>query len=423
MKNKLNTALGFYTPSFMRMHVGTDLSLIDYRNLNDNYTESVFLHEFTHFIQDITTVYGLTNICVVVDYMKFVNNDVLKSAVGPFDVPVLPLEGGDDNVFANLELNNIYNGDGDDDYVTFKNHIITKGNVNTKDKVVDPVIIEISYEDEDGLPKNFNFGALCILENMAYIIEGECYSDCELSPDIPYSAAEKLVELIYPNLGTNRLNILALCDASLQVHHPAEFFYHLLLKMKEEKVLFTTPEEVYAYSKTLIKKDVDLDLLLRQQADMAIFQLKGYFNDPYFDSLKNWLEYMINRAVDFRLKNPFFPLDIARGKALKTNKEFRNFFLSIGTPLITNNLGAVYLYDPNNSSAKLNYPIIWAINQINQVFWGYQRHCELKDVCRAGKFNVDSRCDTSPWDRVIDENLCPFATVWRHWKLAGYYPI
>ena len=428
MKNKLNTALGFYSPSFMRMHVGTDWSLIDYRDLNDNYTESVYLHEFTHFIQDITTVYGLSNINIVVDYMKFVNNEILKSPAGQFTVPVLPTKGKDDNVYANLEISTIYNGDGEDDYVTLTNYSISKGTVQTKNQIVNPTIIEINYNDEDGISKTFSFGALCILENMAYIIESECYTDCEESPDLPYRAAEKLVELIHPTFGNDLLNILALCDASLQVFHPAEFFYYTLLKIKNTNKVFVRPEDVYDYCKANItpfnfEGATDLTSLLKQQALLSISQIKGYFNDPAFDSIKDWLENMIMNAVDFRLSNPTFPLDIARGKMLKTNQAFRNFFINVGTPLITNDLGNVFLYDPKNNSTSLNYPIIWAINQINQVFWGYQNHCELKDVCKSGNIKIDSRCDNSPWDRVNDKNLCPFATIWRHWKLAGYYPV
>jgi len=53
MTRKLNTTLGFYVPSFLRMHVGTKKSLQNLQNLNDPYIASIYLHEYTHFIQDV----------------------------------------------------------------------------------------------------------------------------------------------------------------------------------------------------------------------------------------------------------------------------------------------------------------------------------------------------------------------------------
>lgn len=44
MKRKLNTALGFYVPSFLRMRVGTKLSLENLNALHDDLAESVYLH-------------------------------------------------------------------------------------------------------------------------------------------------------------------------------------------------------------------------------------------------------------------------------------------------------------------------------------------------------------------------------------------
>lgn len=428
MKKKLNTSLGFYIPSFMRMHVGTDLSLADYTKFNDDYTESIFLHEFIHFIQDITTVYGLSNINIIVDYMKFVNNEVLKSPPRKFNVPVLPIPLGLDNVYSNLEISTIYNGNGEDNEAHFLSHTKTNNPIQINGGSINPSIVEISYQDEDGLSQLFQFGALAIVENMAYIIESECYSNCEPSPDLPYKAAEKLVELVHPGFGHDRLNILALCDSSLQVFHPGEFFYETLLKIKCNNVLFNKPEDVYDYCKTTSPSfdfhgATDFTSLINQQADIAISQIKGYFNDPSFDPIKNWLENMIKSAINHRLTNPTFPLDIARGKKLKVNVAFDKFFKNIGTPLMTNDSGETYLHDSKNKAPSLNYPLIWAIEQIHNVFWGYQTNCELKDVCNAGSLTTDSRCDNAPWSRVNDKDLCPFAIIWRHWKLTGYSPI
>lgn len=428
MRKRLNTTLGFYSPSFMRLHVGSDLSLEQPDTLKDDFTGSVYLHEFIHFIQDVTTVYGLSNTNITVDYMRFVNNHLIKSSQGGFVVPVQPIPNAADNVHSNLLLANIYNGSGEDDDVTFVSHKTTLASLMASTKLINPTIIEVTYNDHLGNANVFEFGALAIVENMAYIIESECYPNCEPSPDLPYKAAEKLVELIHPSFANDRLNVLALCDASLQIFHPGQFFYETLLKIKNDKITFKKPEEIYSYCRSIqppfnFHGATDFRSLLLAQSHLAISQITGYFNDPHFQPIKEWLENMIRTAVDYRIFNESFPLDLARGKKLDVNVPFSDFYKRVGTPLVTNNKGDAVLYDPKIKTNKADYTIIWAIDQIHQVFWGNQRNCELKPVCNEGKIKIDGRCDNEPWLRVNDKDLCPFAIMWRHWGLAGYYPI
>ena len=48
MYRKLKTLLGFYSPSFMRLHVDTPVSLSAISEIKDDYTESILLHEFVN---------------------------------------------------------------------------------------------------------------------------------------------------------------------------------------------------------------------------------------------------------------------------------------------------------------------------------------------------------------------------------------
>lgn len=421
MTKKLNTTLGFYSPSFIRMYVGTKRSLQNLNTLNDPITESIYLHEYTHFIQDITTTYGLINICIIVDYMKFANNHTIQLPVGDFQIPVKPVPNGLDNVDTNLQLARVYNGTGEDDIATLLEHRKIPTTVTSHQGNLPLNYIEIDYVDSLGQNKTFEFGALCIVESMAYIIESECYPNCPQSPDLPYSSAEKLVNLIYPQFGRNRLNVLALCDASLKHFHPGEFFYDTLLRIQKEQILIIQPEDIYQVC-NLCNQENNFNALLQETASQAISQIQGYFNDPFFQRLKDWLENMMRTAVDYRLINERFPLDIARGGNITNNNAYANFLTKVGTPLVTNELGETTLHDPRNNSATPDYTTIWAIDLIHSIFWGWQRHCEMVDLCHSGNIPTDMRCTNEPWGRASDQNLCPFAQMWRHWGLTGYYP-
>jgi hypothetical protein len=423
MKRKLNTTLGFYSPSFLRMHVGTKKSLMNLNTLNDDFAESIYLHEYCHFIQDISTTYGLINLCTIVDYMKFANNHVINLSMGNFSVPVLPIPNAPDNVHANLELFSIYKGSGEDHNVTLTGHRKLNATVQSNSNNLNVPYIEIDYT-VNGVANTFKFGALCIVETMAYIIESECYPNCCPPPDLPYTAAEKLVDLIYPKFGNDRLNVLALCDASLKHPNPGSFFYDALLRIKTNNTAINQPEDVYQICNQAtinFNGEATFNQLLLIMGRDAISQIQGYFNAPRFQPLKDWLENTINKAVDFRIQNETFPLDIARSGKIAVNNDLAAFMTNVGTPLVTNEIGETTLSDPRYNSITPNYSTIWAIDQIHSVFWGCQTHCELVGLCCSSGINTDMRCTNEPWERNL-EPTCAFGQMWRHWGLTGYVP-
>ncbi|MEB2774559.1 hypothetical protein SYJ56_04535 [Algoriphagus sp. D3-2-R+10] len=428
MSRRLNTVLGFYLPSFLRMHVGTEKNLENLSELDDEYAESVYIHEYTHFIQDLSTVYGLFNMHVIVEYMKMANNAVIAILPGPFNVPVMPIPGGNDNVDVHMKLSNFFTGTGEDNEITLVGHKTRPETIVTSTRDINICVVEIEYLDCDGNLHSFDFGELCISENMAFIIESECYENCAPSPQIPYHSVELLVDFIYADFANDRLNILALCDISLLTQNPGLYFYETLIAFRDEELIFETPEEVYTYcynnpppfnthgGVTTFGQNIDFWKNIGQQDIVA------YLNDPIFSSINQWLSNMVEIAVQFRKENRHFIIDIARGGRMRENETLISYMNMVGTPLVTNDLNEVTLFNPY-STANLNFSLIWAIEQVNSVFFWNQRHCKLKNLCSDSGIAIDSRCDSDPWLRSTDSKGCPFATVWHHWKLTGYYPV
>ena len=107
---KQNQTLGFYLPSFFRLHISTDNSIEDFNTLSD-FDFSVFFHEYIHYLQDITTFYGLSNIHATVEYLRFANNFIVKSTAKDFVIPVEPDPTNSDNVLLNGYLCKVTYGD------------------------------------------------------------------------------------------------------------------------------------------------------------------------------------------------------------------------------------------------------------------------------------------------------------------------
>jgi hypothetical protein len=409
------------------MHVGTNKSLLDLKNLDNTFAESVYLHEYVHYIQDLSCTYGLFNLHVIAEYMRMANNQIIAKSPGTFTVPVQPLKAGPDNVDTHLILSETFGGTGDDDEVKLVDHRIRKEIITTHLSSISIEVVELEYEDSRGSRNTFDFGELCISENMAFIVESECYEECEDSPQIPYHSAELLVNLIYPDFGKDRLNILALCDLSLLTANPGLYFYRKLLEFENAKIPFTKPEDIYehCYNNPPLFNVSGGVRTFNQHLDFwkgfGQFDITSYLKDSIFDDINTWLGDSVVNAIEFRKANRSFVLDIARGGRIKDNNPLKAYINKVGTPLITNESRETSLYNPSTSK-RLNYPLIWAIEQTFSVFWGSQRKCDMKNLCAQNGIKTDSRCDNEPWLRCTDKQLCSFGTVWHHWKLTGYYP-
>jgi len=430
MSKTLKTTLGFYSPSFMHLHVGGSFEPSKIGVIHDDYSESIYLHEYTHFIQDISTTYGYTNINIFADYMRMANNKVTASSPGGFKVPVDPVPGAADNVYAGLKLHELYNGSGDALAITIKNYKETMKPVVLDVGSRNFPVIELTYSIPGSRKlKTFEFGALCVMESMAFLLERACYPASPTSPDLPYRSAEKLAQLLHPAFAKNPLNILALCDVALRDFHPGSFFFDTLYLLKRNKMVPGSPEEVYDFANKHHKPfkfgtASNLDELFSFSGNQAINQLGKYFYDPQFDPIKNWLENIIRKSMEYRFKNPTFTIDIARSGPIAGNKPLADFMNAAGTPLITNDLNQLYLFDPNSYTTEPNYPLIWAVDQIMEVLLADQKNCDLIGYCKSVRAPTDTRCHHSPWDRANDPPpWCPFAIMWRHWAMAGHYPI
>ncbi|WP_146151360.1 hypothetical protein [Chitinophaga niastensis] len=390
--------------------------------------DAVYLHEYIHFIQDVSTTFGYSNISITADYMRFVNNTVIASKKAVFSVPLLPPKKDPFNVYDNLKLKKYYNGDEAKGELKFNGYRVIPLFLDDLNNPVPLNIIELNCTTSDGRLKKFEFGGICIMESMAYIIQTECYPDILRQSDFLYVGAEIVAKAIYPKFASNRLNVLALCDASLGVYNPGFFFCSLLESMKRDNVSFTDPVQIYLYSHCNISdrsnKPIDLRDLHSSAASQSKDQLVRYFNDNYFLDVKFWLSNMIESAFAYRRDNPDFIIKIARGGKLISNQALRNFVNQIGSPLITNANYQTKLSMPVENPHVVKSDYVWCLDQISKIYWGKRTSCELKTVCQKKGIKVDTRCDLEPWERSKDpiNERCTFGDVWWHWGMKNHVP-
>lgn len=442
---KLEACQSYYMPSFFRIKVGvyddfTNMLSIPYG------AYSLFFHEYIHFIQDVTTIYGLMNLHTITYYIQDVASRVGKDSNPEFKVPQQLEYRPGDYGFSNFELRPVYMG----------------SPINPKHKKIEILdyqkipysnkegfltdIIEVTYKDLPiGKTDIFYLGGNHVCEGMAYLCESYVYKplfekdgyDYPGADDYPYNVCKLLAKKIYPEFSESDILLVTACDISLMTYHPGLSFVRLLEHLRDidflsgnfSKILEII-EKLYTDGPAFLKgSHVDFATIQNVVKD----SVKKNFKCAEFEGNNKWIDTLFERANTLRTEMPQFITDIllfGQGKDVRENQPFGCLFGLLGSPLIINeeNFGAIslpiYFYNPTFMPG-----LFGAINQILRVFANDKGiPCELKEYCKKSAaidpdIKVDERCDTAPWSRCYDKRLCPFAVIWRHWNLGGHVPV
>ena len=427
----------YYRPSFFRMKIDVP---VDFNNLLEisDATFSLYLHEYIHFLQDISTIYGLMNISTITYYLHDVAHRLTKQDSKEFKVPIELINDHRDYGYNNFKLKPIYIGSSINpkkekiEITGYRKDKIQWGDAASE--VIDVIYVEgIDLRNQQSF--SFQLGGNHITEGMAYLSERFVYEEI-LSKDgvvmpvdeYPYLVAQKIAELIYPEFGKEELLVIAACDVSLMSYHPGLNFVRLLEYFRDISFLKETVElsHLYKEGQSFLKgTHVDFEVLI----EVVRSELKKNFKVEHFEGNNIWIDILFDRIKHFRLAIPEFITDILQFGDPKKNRFFGELHRVLGSPLVINAESDATICIPVNFIPdNFHVSLFWAINQMMRVFSNNSpTPCEMKDYCIVSKkvddkIVVDERCDTAPWKRCYDKDLCPFAVMWKHWGLKDHYP-
>lgn len=428
----------YYRPSFFRMKVDVPVKFDDLKVIPDA-AFALYFHEYVHFIQDISTIYGLVNISTITFYIHESAHRIGKLEEKEFETPISLINRDNDYGYNNFLLKPHYMGTSINPKrkrIEIRKYEKEKKQWGTKKSdLLDIVKVDATDKDTD---EEFNFylGGNHITEGMAYLCEQYVYSEILKKQDIyfpvedyPYLVVQQIAKLIYPELLEEPLIMVAICDACLMTYHPGLSFIRLVEHLEEIKFMQKEMElkQLYQEAETLLKGGhVEFEVIL----ETVRTQIKQNFKSDHFEGNNQWIDLLFDRIKSFRKEIPEFITDFLQFGDLKTNQFFGYFHLLMGSPLVISgdNSGTISL--PVNFTDKNFHPgLFWAINQMMRVFADQNPvPCEMKEFCikskkKDPKIVVDERCDKAPWTRCSDKDLCPFAIMWRHWALCGFEPI
>lgn len=425
MTRKLHKILGYYIPAFFELHVDTNAEDLSFSKLAPSELTTLF-HEYIHFLQDISTNYGLNRIYVYSEYIHSVITRINKNKSTRIRVPI-SIDDNDDNVLLNQRIQKLTSGDDGGDYgiSTFDISLIKEDKDDLiPNKYMQSIPNVIIHTNENQLI----FGSNAITESMAYLMERCCSpSDFKISPEFPYMAAEKVADYYVPNFSDNRLMVLALCDMSLMFSNPGTCFVSVMKEIRDGRLCFNAPEDIYNYfycQKSVNTDGKQMTLLCSFQEMLSVVKkkLQCYIrNMSIVNSYYEWIDRLFDFVWDWRKNDPCFLIKMAKHQGLPTNGCFGYCVRCVGTPLMSNNKGEYFKIPPYGMTDNVDVEYFKAISQIEQLFSMGTKPCGLYEWCRnSPNSNHSDLCHSTPWKKVHEENLCPYALLWKHWNLSKH---
>lgn len=420
---------GFYEPGFLHLRINTDKSL---KNLNELIVDdrplfSTFLHEYIHFLQEISTTTGLTNAAFYINTIKDVNQTVINDGKADFEVPFK--FNNEYNTLTQIELKRIYIGESTEvAYAKYDGFIEEEKEVIDRDNNILKVKrYKVFYYDTIRNCKNFYFGITCIKEFIAHTIQTKFCPEIA-HPDIPYVIVELILDKECPSLAKNIDTYLAICDACLMSYHPAQLFFNTVTRIKKDCFEPKSAQEMYDYVLNLKFNGNDKiytpSELFKEAKEIVINHFENALQAEIFSANLKWIKHILEEAFLIRETNPTYINQILDENG-NLSKTFFSLFDKLGTPYFTNSLNEGGLIPPKNIEENPHQPYqLLVFKEILNIFNG-QQNCSLINMCNKTNSMVvtNELCNTSPWKRAKDEQLCPFAQMWRTWALTNENPV
>lgn len=425
MLDRYNTILGFYEPAIFHLHT------IGKGRLNkmgkwSPLQKSTFLHEYIHFLQDITTIQGLNNIFIRGEYFRYVTKMVEQQTA--IHVPLDPFKMGN-NVDQNWRAKRYTMGDNYpvERTITYEKKQITKLTDHNTGDIVAVKGVVLKCVDKRLQDVNILFGTLQMMEGMAKLIQEEIYPTIvRSSPYNPYYIARDVADLIIPGLSAKTQTMIALFVLALQRSNPGlDFVEYLELKAKNGFDAHTlTADIIY---EDLQRTVMHLPTGTLNYRDSHAFFVGGaedviseYLGGVwYWQNINKWFQTIIQKGSELKLSNPFLFQKLAEGGDITTNNVFKMLLGEFGTPIVTNSSHDFGFIRPNKVLiCKREMINVYAMMQVHQVFLSNGTFkCPLRKFCQNEpcgfrKQKVDKRCLTRPWERMRKWNRCYFNTWW-----------
>lgn len=427
---------------------------IDLTNFKEDLNEfqfSLYLHEYMHFLQDISTMYGLMKLSNIILYTKAQAAYAVKNHIDNIKIPAHA--PSDTRQFSyvkrNYDLLPIYMGDAvrtlprDNEHPFYKEIIeivdikeieVIKKNIKERFKT-----LRVTIKDQRGNQESIAFGGEIICENMASMVERNYLANLNRVPasptnEYPYYLAEKLAEFIYPNIVTLSTEwVFWMMDLCLsKAFNPGYVFYLLIKQLKEADFVNNLSDELLltTFNKIVNEGRYELEEMHKE----ILYEFDQIFYLPIFQSNRDWLKAEFER-IRFLRQSSSIMRYFMRYDGNRLSHVADMIMNLLGHPTVKNDLSEAIIQPPAKALQfhQVMNLCLWYFEAYKEVYLVLNReshHCQMyKDCIRSKIISKDVEktgiCleQQSIYNVVEPKSLCPFGVFWKSLGLWGKRPI
>ncbi len=374
---------------------------------------ATFVHEYVHYLQDISTTRGINGF-VYVSKLLQLHFNIAATKFG--DVIYLPLDIENldvDNLHQATELESLYQGTEDKFCKIHHGNCVKREVEECLDEIISEEMYNINvYYDDESIP--YMLGQAAVAESMAYTIEREAFGAEERINEFPYNACELVCRQIYPQLLCNKAVFVAAMELSLMHYHSGDMFFFILSHMKDNNLHFNTVAEFenYFLEKTShLLKDMFKEF---QEAEECIKILYPSNIDSVFDKTRDFVKGKLQAGLLSRKKDGLFIARILESKS--PQQTLSDYMHRYGMPIMCDSAYAMYGTELDGNITTLLAPLA-----LYDVFTRADE-CFMYPYCRASNMKVCScdECKNHPWTQADKKpERCLFGVYWYMYSLAG----
>ena len=392
MKHQLPPINGKYYDNYFWIKLETDKKPEKY--LRSKEIIPTLIHEYIHFIQNVSTTYGVINIAHTYSGIAHFYNAHNKTF--PFTIT-------DHNYVTNKELFSVSEKivKSSTYSMTFnKNDPLLQLSYRKKIVTVDLISnlkleeYKIDIQRPKQKTETYYFDVTAIEEGMCRIYEEHLSNTSSNIYQIPYSLPEIMVRIIYPTLLHRTDFIFALCDISLMYTNPPELFIKILKHMKSNSYIPKTIPELYKYCYNNMQIEGDTLINYWNNAfNEAKYNIRNAFN---YDTIKFAADWIINTIEFYKNYRLYIPYFLSLPLTFQSNKT-----LFCICSLMRINISPILINNKNQYSALSK--IKMTTEEQTALFHFIEIQCMNEFV-----FNTDGSCCT--FDKICPIfDKCPYA--------------
>lgn len=403
MERLFDNIYGSYLPAFLYIQLNENIDFQNFENHPDE-VKGTFMHEYCHFLQDVSTTYGYVNfLCLIQEFLYKIGK--VKDSE---DCEVLQ---------HNKDFFSLYIGDreiSDDMFLINKIEFVEDGEIKELYPKSDVRIVKVKYN----LNKEFQFGNICIAESMAYLLEKRLYNIRKRENEFPYNACEEICKREYAEFAENEVWIMALCELSLLELNGGVFFVSVLRMMKEKRFIPTTIRDI----ETFVDQYFEIGFRVDKNVVESLLSEVYLKCNVDFSQIRKWILSRFELGSECRdISKCFISMALCNNDIHVRYGLWNILMKEFGCPVLIdidgNRIDGAYI---DETEVDLGYMLApMAINEMLDHFGTFiQKPCPLNIVCcNANDPSYSEEC-MEDLRKVKDLNgLCPVRGFWRMYRL------